>query len=100
MYAFLILIVAFSVFPLFYTLMASFKTNTEIMVNPGRVMPESINLDNFKAVWLAKNFNVGRLFFNSVIYTFSMVAINLASSVILGYVFATGRFKFKKLIFT
>ncbi len=100
MYAFLILIVAFSVFPLFYTLMASFKTNTEIMVNPGKVMPESINLDNFKAVWLAKNFNVGRLFFNSVIYTFSQVAINLASSVILGYVFATGRFKFKKLIFT
>ncbi len=100
MYAFLIIIVAFSVFPLIYTIMAAFKTNTEIMVHPEKILPEHFNLDNFKSVWLAKNFNVGRLFLNSVIYTSSNVIINLMSSVILGYVFATGRFKFKKLIFT
>lgn len=100
MYTFLIIIVAFSVFPLIYTLVASFKTNTEIMVNPEKILPESFQLNNFREVWLSKSFNVGRLFLNSVIYTVSLVVINLVSSVVLGYVFATGRFKFKKLIFT
>lgn len=100
MYTFLIIIVAFSVFPLIYTLLASFKTNTEIMVNPEKILPESFQLNNFREVWLSKSFNVGRLFLNSVIYTVSLVVINLVSSVVLGYVFATGRFKFKKLIFT
>lgn len=99
MYTFLIIIVAFSVFPLIYTLLASFKTNTEIMVNPEKILPESFQLNNFREVWLSKSFNVGRLFLNSVIYTVSLVVINLVSSVVLGYVFATGRFKFKKLIF-
>lgn len=100
MYTFLIIIVAFSVFPLIYTLLASFKTNTEIMVNPEKILPGSFQLNNFREVWLSKSFNVGRLFLNSVIYTVSLVVINLVSSVVLGYVFATGRFKFKKLIFT
>lgn len=100
MYIVLTIIVIFTLFPLFYMLMASFKTSSEIMISSGKILPESFNWNNYKEIWNSPNFDIARLFFNTLIYTISNVAIQLFLSVTLGYVFEVGRFKFKKLIFT
>ena len=96
---FLTVILIFTVFPLVYTILASFKTNTEIMTEPGKILPSHWNLENYQAVMKSKNFDIVRMLANSIIYTGLNVLIKLFVGITCGYVFATGRFKYKNIIF-
>ena len=88
------------VFPILYVILSSFKTNMEIMAYPDRFFPKEFTVDNYIQAWNSDNFNVGRMLFNSLWFTCSMVAITLLTSSVSGYVFARGEFKLKKVLFT
>ena len=70
------------------------------MAYPDRFFPEKFTFDNYIQAWNSDVFNVGRMFFNSLWFTCSMVAITLLTSSVSGYVFARGEFKLKKVFFT
>lgn len=86
-------------FPLAYIILASFKTNMELMAAPEKILPQQWTMDNFKQAWNSEVMDVGRMFFNSVWFTVSSVIVTLITSAVSGYVFARGEFKFKKTIF-
>lgn len=91
---------ALTLLPLVYTITSSFKSNMEIMTNPGQLLPETFTLDNYREAWTNSNFNVGRMLWNSTYYTIFNVIVTMTLSAMGGYVFARGNFRGKKLIFT
>ena len=97
-----ILLIAFSVlilFPLFYCISSSFKTNIEIMSMPEMILPKKPTFENYIAVFNSESFHAARMLFNSMWYTCASVFITLFLSTITGYVFARGEFKGKQAIF-
>lgn len=98
-YLILIAVLAIVMFPLIYIFFSSFKSNMELMASPEKILPEKWILDNFIEAWKSDVMDVGHMFFNSVWFTVSSVIITLITSAVSGYVFARGKFKFKKIIF-
>ncbi len=96
---FLVAVLIVTVFPIIYTISASFKSNTEILINPGRMFPKNPTADNYVMAWGSEAFNVPILLKNSIIYTVVNMLSTLFVSSMAGYVFARGHFKLKKLIF-
>ncbi len=84
-----------TIFPLLYTILASFKTNAEILANPAAIFPKEPTLNNYIEAWNSDSFNVLRMTFNSTYYTIAIVAATLMSSALGGYVFARGEFRGK-----
>ncbi len=96
---FLILMLLLIIFPVFYTVLSSFKTNTEILAYPERIFPQEFTFNNYIEAWGSKSFPVGQMFANSVYYTIICVTITLILSSMCGYVFSRGDFPGKKIIF-
>ena len=99
LYIFLVAVLIITVFPIIYTISASLKSNTEILINPGRMFPKNPTADNYVMAWGSEAFNVPILLKNSIIYTVVNMLSTLFVSSMAGYVFARGHFKLKKLIF-
>lgn len=99
LYLFLIIVLFFTLLPILYTVLASFKTNSEILTTPEALFPRTPTFDNYITAWNSESFNVGRMLWNSTYYTLFCVAINLLTSSTAGYVFARGEFPGKKVIF-
>ena len=99
LYMFLVAVLIVTVFPIIYTISASFKSNTEILINPGRMFPKNPTANNYVMAWGSEAFNVPILLKNSIIYTVVNMLSTLFVSSMAGYVFARGHFKLKKLIF-
>lgn len=99
-YVWLLLLAAFILFPLVYTVAASFKTNSEILAHPERIFPQKPTFDNYIEAWNSPNFSIKTMLFNSIIFTVGTVAMNLLTSSVAGYVFARGCFPGKNIIFT
>ena len=97
-YLVLLSVLVITIFPLFYTLTSSLKTSIEILTS-GKILPESPSFNNYIEAWNSRELQVGRQFLNSVIYCVCNVLITILVSTMAGYVFAVGRFRFKKLIF-
>lgn len=88
-----------TLYPIMYTILASFKSNVEILTNPASMFPKNPTLDNYKIALTSESFNVPILLKNSLIYTLACVFANVVISAMAGYTFARGHFRFKKLIF-
>lgn len=84
-----------TLFPLIYTVSASFKTNSEILANPAAIFPESPTFQNYIDAWNSDVFDIKRMTFNSIYYTVAIVAATLVTSSMGGYVFARGQFRGK-----
>lgn len=94
-YIVLIAVALVAIFPLFYTIMASFKTNVEILTNPAAVFPQKITFQNYIDAWNSDVLDIKRMLFNSTYYTIGIVAATLLTSSLGGYVFARGEFRGK-----
>jgi multiple sugar transport system permease protein len=98
-YFFLLVVLAATMFPIFYTVVSSFKTNAELLANPENLFPKNPTIDNYIIAWGSRDFNVRQMLWNSIYYTVSCVVITLLSSSVSAYVFARGKFPGKKIIF-
>jgi multiple sugar transport system permease protein len=96
---YLILIVVFivSMFPVFYTFMASFKSNKELLTSGNRVIPDRFVIENYMDAWRLANFK--RFTFNSIFMSGFIVAGDIIVSIVSGYVFARGHFRGKQFIY-
>lgn len=97
-YVFLLIILVFTIFPLFYTIAASFKSNSEILAYPASVWPREFTLENYKTAWNSDVLNIRTMFWNSTYYTLVNVFAILLTSSMAGYVFARSKIKTKKFI--
>ena len=85
--------------PIVYTVASSFKTNSEIMADPGRIFPKNPTVDNYVQAWNSDVFDLKSMFFNSIYYTLVCVAATVLMSTMSGYVFARGEFRGKQFWF-
>ncbi len=96
---YLVLVIVFIValFPVFYTFMASFKSNAEILTSGNRIIPKKFVVDNYIQAWKLANFS--KYTFNSIFMSFFIVVGTIISCTVSGYVFERGKFKGKDILF-
>lgn len=95
----LLAVCVLTVFPLIYTVCASFKSNAEIMTSAASLFPKKFTLDNYSQALKSDSFPLPLLTFNSTYYTVICVILALLNSSIGGYVFSRGHFTGQKVIF-
>ena len=98
-YLILGLVAVITLIPLTYTVLASFKSNMEIMTNPGGFFPKEFSFDNYITAWNSDVLSIGRMTANSLIYTIFCMFFNVLNATTAAYVFARGEFRGKKVIF-
>ncbi|MCT4543864.1 MAG: carbohydrate ABC transporter permease [Vallitalea sp.] len=92
-YLLLIAYTAICILPIYFALMASFKTNTEIFSAPF-ALPKSFNFSNYINAW--REAKIGKYFLNSIILTGSVVVIVGFLGSMASYILARFEFKWKK----
>ena len=92
------LIFIVTIFPVFYTLMGSFKGNQELLTSGARVIPEKFVWDNYIQAWNLANFEKYTL--NSIFMSVSIMLGTVITSTTAGYVFERATFRGKNLLFT
>jgi ABC-type glycerol-3-phosphate transport system permease component len=96
-YAFLLVTAFIALFPVIYILLASFKTNQEIMVGGVKIIPSTWQVDNYVRAWKMGNF--GLYTWNSIYMCFFIVIGSILTATVEGYVFSRGTTKFTKFVY-
>lgn len=96
-YLVLIAILCVTIFPIFYVISSSFKSNMEILTSGIQILPKKFVLENYKQAWELANFK--QYTFNSIYLSFFSVLGIVITSSFAGYTFARGNFAGKKLLF-
>ena len=94
-WTFLIFMLLFTIYPVTYAFLGSFKTNMEV-VRGTSFLPESWQLDNYITAFTRGNFD--RYTFNSVAISVMVTIFALIMASMAGYVFARMDFYGKKLL--
>jgi len=96
-YAFILAMAFIALFPVIYILLASFKTNQEIMVGGVKLIPSTWQVGNYIRAWKMGNF--GLYTWNSLYMCFFIVIGSIATATVEGYVFSRGTTKFTKFVY-
>jgi len=83
--------------PMYWMLLATFKTNPEIFTAPPTWIPLAPTLDNFPAAWRQAPF--GQFYVNSLLYTVVSGGAKVLQAIFSAYAFAYLRFPRKDLVF-
>ncbi|GHT68768.1 ABC transporter permease [Spirochaetia bacterium] len=97
-YAFLLIMAAIALFPVVYILLASFKTNQEIMAGGVNLIPQKWQVQNYVRAWMLGNF--GLYTWNSIYMCFFIVVGSIMTATVEGYVFSRGTTKFTKFVYS
>lgn len=93
-----VLIMAVLLFPLYWIIVTSLKTEQEIFRIPPTLFPKVLNLDSYLAQLQSGDFNMFHSFANSFIIAISCMVISVLLAVPASYGIARYRFKGKKLV--
>lgn len=85
-------------FPLYWILVTSLKTEKEIFQIPATLFPQVFNTNSYAAQLKSGDFNMFRSFWNSLVISFSCMLIAVVLSVPASYGLARYRFRGKKLV--
>ncbi len=96
LYSVLTALFVVTVFPVLYTVMASLKTNQELLSSK-QFLPKAVQFDNYVQAWNKSNFKL--YFFNSLYMAFFIVLGTIISSTTAGYVFSRANFKGKNFLY-
>lgn len=91
-----IVILILLLFPLFWVLMTSLKTEKEIFLNPPTLYPHELNLKSYAAQVENGDFNMFRSFFNSLMISLGAMAIAVVLAVPASYAIAKYKFAGRK----
>src|SRR5579864_8927221 len=83
--------------PMYWMLLAAFKTNQEIFTAPPTWIPVAPTLDNFPTAWHQAPF--GNFYVNSLVYTLVSGGAKILQATFSAYAFAFLRFPRKNLVF-
>jgi len=98
-YIILIFGLTFTLLPFIYVLLASFKTNAELMRVPPTFIPENPTLQNYVQVLTDRELPLARVFFNSGFVAITRTFLTLFIGSFAGYIFARYRFAGRNLFF-
>ena len=84
-------------YPLFYIILGSFKTNKELLLGGANIFPKHFSLSNYKEAWAAANFSVYTK--NSVYLGVGVMCITVVVTSMAGYVFSRKNFRGKEFIY-
>ncbi len=84
----------FAGFPVFWMLVSSFKTNTEIFAFPPQLITRGFSFDAYIAVF--NDPEEIRFFINSYVVALSVTAVTVLVSLMAAYAFSRHEFRFKK----
>ncbi|MGP4061197.1 carbohydrate ABC transporter permease [Halobacillus litoralis] len=84
-------------YPIFWMILGSFKSNAEIYANPWG-LPDSFSLSNFVDAW--SNYNIDTSVFNSFIVTGLGATLTLAMAIPTSYALERMRFRGNRFLFT
>jgi sn-glycerol 3-phosphate transport system permease protein len=93
---FAVLILVF-VFPLYFMILTSFKSQYEVNITPPALTPSEFRPENYALAWDRMNF--AHYLRNSLLSTFLTIAGQLLVCVPCAYAFAKKRFRFKKPLY-
>jgi sn-glycerol 3-phosphate transport system permease protein len=96
-YATMALAVVLVGLPMYWMVLAAFKTNQEIFLSPPTWIPLAPTLNNFPDAWKQAPF--GQFYINSLIYTIISGSAKILQAVFSAYAFAFLRFPRKNLVF-
>ncbi len=96
-FVFLLGVLAVSLFPILYIVLASFKSNAEILTSGANIFPQKFLVENYVQAWNLANFKLYT--WNSIYMSFFIVVGSIITSTILAYVFDRGVFIGKKFVF-
>jgi len=96
-YVFLIIVAIIAIFPVLYIVLASFKTNQEIMTGGVKLLPTVWQFQNYVRAWELANFQ--RYTWNSLYMSFFIVVGSIITATVAGYVFSRGTTKVTKFIY-
>jgi sn-glycerol 3-phosphate transport system permease protein len=96
-YAAMVMTVVLVGIPIYWMLLAAFKTNQEIFTSPPTWIPLSPTLENFPAAWRQAPF--GNFYVNSFAYTLVSGSAKILQAIFSAYAFAFLRFPRKNLFF-
>ena len=93
-----ILLLCVLLFPLFWILMTSLKTEQEIFRIPPTIIPEKLNLASYAAQVETGDFNMFQSFANSFIISIGATIISVVLAVPASYGIAKYRFRGRKVM--
>lgn len=93
-----VLVLCFLLFPLFWTLNTSLKTEQEIFQNPPTFYPHVLNTQSYAAQVETGDFNMFRSFANSFLISLSSMLIAVVLAVPASYAIAKYRFKGRRVM--
>lgn len=96
LYSVLILFAVICLYPVYFTLVSSLKTNTEIFTNPFS-MPADPQFDNYVRAWEIGK--IGIYFRNSIVLTVATLVVSAFAGSLAGYILAKFKFRGKGLIY-
>lgn len=96
-YTILSVIFVICMFPVYYTIMGSFKENQELLTAGYHILPRRFVWDNYVQAWKLANFS--RFTWNSVFLAGTIALGSIITSTVAGYVFERGMFPGKNLLF-
>lgn len=84
-------------FPLYWIIVTAFKQPSEVFSLVPNWLPENWTLENFVEVFNIVPF--GHYYFNTAVFVFGLLAIQLVTVTLAAYAFARMKFKFKNTLF-
>lgn len=95
LYLLLTVFAVFVIFPVFYIIISSFKSTSDILASTS-FFPTALKFDNYIRAWKLSNFQT--YMWNSIFMCSFIVIGTIITSITTGYVFSRGNFKGKNLI--
>lgn len=86
----------FTLFPVIYAFLASFKGNIELFTGSANLLPEKWRFENYVEAWKRARF--AQYTMNSVVYATATTILSIFHAAMVGYVWARGRFPGRKLM--
>lgn len=96
-YAVLIIMAFIMILPFIWTILTSFKTQSEALKVPPQILPSSWSLKSYKAVMEVLPF--GKFFINTLLMVFFRIIGSVFFSALAAYAFARLEFPFKNALF-
>lgn len=93
---FLILFSIFSLFPIAYAVLASFKSNREFLLDGSILFPQQWRFENYATVWNESNFSL--FTFNSLYVSILSTVLILLIASMMGYCLERGEFRGKGVV--
>ncbi len=97
-YLFLGVLTVFTLYPILYVVLGSFKENQELVLGGTSMLPKKFQISNYIEAWRLADF--GRYTFNSVFLSTMVTTGVVAISSMAGYCFARREFPGKNLIYS